>query len=105
MAIKKKKAPTAHVEKTPAKTQAIRVRATALGYYEHKRRRAGDVFLYQAPVDRDGDVTLPSWLEEAASASLKETGAQAALNENSAVLRDGAAAAPTASGAGDDLGI
>jgi hypothetical protein len=103
MAVKKKAAPTAHKAKTPGKTQAVRVRATALGYYDHKRRRAGDVFLYQAPVDRDGDALLPSWLEEASSASLKETGAQAALNENSAVLRDGAAAAPTASG--DDLGI
>lgn len=107
MAIKQRKPPAREAAaKAPVKTRKIRVTATRLGYYEHKRRRIGDVFVYAAPIDSDGDAVLASWMEEAPDAALKETGAQAALNQEHDAARRNAPAqpAPTAS-SGDDLGI
>lgn len=101
--MKKKANPTQPVVKKLA-TQNVKVRATRLGYYDHKRRRVGDVFLMAVPLV-DGEPELPSWCE-AVNAPLKETGAQEALNAEAAATRlssqPGAIAAPTA---GDDLGI
>lgn len=38
------------------KTETIKVKATQLGYYEHKRRREGDVFILVPRTDRYGNV-------------------------------------------------
>ena len=38
------------------KTATIKVRATQLGYYEHKRRREGDVFVLIPITDRYGNI-------------------------------------------------
>jgi hypothetical protein len=106
MALKQRQRPTA-TKPDPIKTTPVRVRATRLGEYEYKRRRVGDVFVMRVRVDKDGDAELPSWVVEAPTAELKETGAQAALTDAVAdVVRGGgsATAAATASN-GDDLGI
>jgi hypothetical protein len=108
MAVKQRKAPTlAAVPKAPIKTRKIRVVATRLGYYDHKRRRVGDVFVYAAPIDADGDAVLPSWVEEAPTdAALRETGAQSALNQEHDAARANRPAQPAATASsGDDLGI
>lgn len=36
--------------------ETIKVKATQLGYYEHKRRRAGDVFVLIPLKDKNGNV-------------------------------------------------
>jgi hypothetical protein len=109
MAVKKRQIPARSESKAPpVKTQKVRVMATRLGYYEHKRRRVGDVFVYAAPLDASGDAVLPSWVDEAPSAStpLKETGAQDALNQEQDAARRNLGAQPAATAAsGDDLGI
>jgi hypothetical protein len=108
MAVKQRKKPAHPEPKTVAvKTQKIRVVATRLGYYDHKRRRVGDVFVYAAPIDGDGDAVLPSWVEEASGATpLKETGAQEALNQEHDAARRNHGVQPAATAAsGDDLGI
>jgi hypothetical protein len=104
MKTKQRARPTAPSTTAP-ETVPVKVRATRLGYYDHKRRRVGDVFVVQAVV-KDGVAELPSWTEDAGGAQLKETGAQAALTVASAEARAmaAAAAAPSAS-SGDDLGI
>jgi hypothetical protein len=100
--ITKRERPIQHKTAPAPKTTPIRVRATRLGYYDEKRRRAGDVFTYRAPVV-DGVATLPSWLEEASSSTpLKETGAQTALTAATDDVRNAGAAAAANQ---DDLGI
>ena len=105
--ITKRERPAMHVAGPVLATTKLRVRATRLGYYDHKRRRPGDVFVYAAPVV-DNNATLPSWLELAdASDALKETGAQAALKAATDDVRgsSGAATAAATASSGDDLGI
>ena len=70
MAIKQRSRATgkAVVPKSEIKTQKVRVRAVRIGYYDHKRRREGDVFVMTLEVDKHGDVTLPTWVVEATRA-------------------------------------
>lgn len=45
---------------TPAAPKRLKVRATRMGYYDHIRRREGDVFVF-AHVE---GTPLPSWVEQ-----------------------------------------
>lgn len=91
----------AAIETTP-----VRVRATRAGFDGERRRRAGDVFVVQAPI-KGGEAEIPSWCEPAdRNTPLKETGAQAALNDATAEIRAlQGGATPAATSNGDDLGI
>lgn len=107
----KKAIPGAAREPEPERTQGVKVMATAVGYYDHKRRRVGDVFVisgekYEAdvlwpPTPKDhpmagqvrfkkGDLKFFSsrWMERvAASTPERETSAPEALKAAQEDLR------------------
>jgi hypothetical protein len=51
--------PAAQKSSPEAPKKALRVRATRLGYYDHKRRREGDVFTLRPVVGKKLEKTTP----------------------------------------------
>lgn len=96
--------PTVGQKAAPIETTSVRVRATRLGFTDHKRRRVGDVFTLDIPVV-NGEAKLPSWVELAPGAAPKETGAQAALTKATEEIRGVSNPGAEAASSGDDLGI
>ena len=104
-----------------------RVRATRLGYYNHVRRREGDVFLLDPPTERDQLVYLPvkrgdprlqemqtvvcdpfstQWMEDVDDSTPKRvTATTAALRKQHEELRREASPQVTATGDADVLGL
>lgn len=63
----------------PKGSKKVKVVATKMGYYGHKRRREGDVFFF---VQKGGE-KLPKWMElEATYAKRKAEEAEAALDDS-----------------------
>lgn len=67
-----------------AKTKRVKVRATRLGYYDHGRRREGDVFVID---DKDFSTT---WMERVADSTPEQvSGAQDAIDKANGELKAG----------------
>lgn len=67
--------------------QKVKVRATRMGYYDHVRRREGDVFAYTlGPKEK----ALPSWVEpvDPRTPERVTTGVQELRQKHDEILRD-----------------
>lgn len=77
------------VRGSSAAPRVIRVRAKRLGYYQHERRREGDVFDFSMEhANRDG--SLPSWIEPVDRRTPKKTTTpnEALKNQHDEVMRE-----------------
>lgn len=65
----------------------VKVRATRMGYYDHVRRREGDVFIYTMGLK---ETKLPSWVERTDPRTPERitTGVQELRQKHDEILRD-----------------
>jgi hypothetical protein len=91
--------PAARSSKAAAASRMVKVRATAIGFYDNRRVRLGDVFLIA-----EGDYS-PRWMEKVnANTPEQITGANAFLLQQSAeIAGDARGALPGVGGPGEAL--
>lgn len=94
----------ASASSAPAESLRFKVRATRLGYYDDKRRRAGDVFWVSAAKTDTGKYVAfaPSWMERVPDSTPESitTGQQELRRQHDEILASKAAGALAASAAG-----
>lgn len=94
----------AAVRGTAKAPRVIRVRATKLGYYQHERRREGDVFDFSMEhVNTDG--SLPSWIEPVDRRTPKRTTTpnEALKQQHDEVMRERSAQGTLGQEGADDV--